>query len=109
MDKNEIIFFSIVIIAYVLCAFTLNMPIFVHYIFIVLIAVALVISILLKYKDSLENEKISKISNIIAAILLIVFIINTIYEIYYHKTIFDSQLIFLLFFGALVVNWYFRK
>jgi predicted PurR-regulated permease PerM len=110
MDKNEMIFFAIVIVAYLLCAFMLNIPVFIHYVFIALILIVILATIVRKYKQKIEIEKISKISTILALIFLVIYIICTIYETIYQKTlIMDSAIILIPFFGALVVSWIFKK
>jgi hypothetical protein len=110
MERNEIIFFAILIIAYVLCALMLDMPPFIHYIFIAIIAIVLVIAVLLRYQQKFENRQIGKVFNIIALISLILYVITSISETYFKKTlIIDSTIFIIPLFGALVVGWFFRK
>lgn len=109
MDKNELIFFGIIIILYIICALTLNLPVFIHYVFIAIILIVLLIAILLKYQQKLENKPISKIFNILAAIFLALYIICVICESCYQITLIDSTILLIPFFGALVIGWFFKK
>lgn len=110
MDKTEIIFFAVVIIAYIICAVTLNIPLMITMTFAILLLVILAIAILLKYKNRLENKKISKLFNIISIILLILYIITTILELLYCKPIINNSGIFiLLFIPMFFMTWYFKK
>lgn len=110
MDKNEIIFFAVVIAAYLICTLTLDVPDFVHLMFAILLLAVLIITVPLKYKQQLENEKISKILNILSMLLLISYIITTISELWFKKILFINSGIFLvLFLIVLIVGWFFKK
>lgn len=110
MDKNEIIFFAVAIMAYVICAFTLNIPVFVHVMFGVLLLIAFIIAIALKYQQQFENEKISKIFYLIAILMLIFYIITTISELWFAKTlVIDSAIFLMLFIITIVIKWFFEK
>ena len=110
MKRNELIFIAVVIIAYIICALTLNIPTFVHEIFIILILALLMITIPLKYKQRLENDKIGKILYLLAIILLIFYIITTISEVWYGKSLIADSGIFLFsFIIVFAVSWFLRK
>ncbi len=109
MERNELIFLAIIVIAYILCSLTLNMPKLVHYIFICLILIILAVTILQKYQKKLNNEQISKISYILAAIFLALYIICFVSEIWYHTKLIDSSILLIPFFGSLVVSWFFKN
>lgn len=110
MDKNEIIFFAVVIGAYLICTLTLDVPNFVHLMFAILLLAVLIIAIPLKYKQQLENEKIGKILSILSVILLIFYIITTISELWFKKTLFvDSGIFLVLFLIVLIIGWFFKK
>ena len=109
MDKNEIIFFAVIIIAYILCALTLNIPTFAHYIFIGLILIILAITILLKYQQKYKNEQIRKTFAILAIIILALYVICIISKSWYHKTLIEPSILLIPFFGALVISWFFKN
>ena len=110
MNQNEMIFFAVVIIAYILCAFVLNIPSYIHIIFGILLLAALVGAVLLKYTSEFENEGMGKIFYILAIILLIFYILATISELWFKKMLIINSGVFLvLFLIMLVANWFFRK
>lgn len=110
MEKSEIIFFAIIIAAYLLCAFTLNMPTFVHYIFIAMILIVLLITILVRFQDKFKNRQIKKILNILSVVFLALYIICTTYEMAYQKTlVVDSSILLIPFFGSLMLGWFFKN
>jgi cytochrome c biogenesis factor len=110
MNKYEIIFIIIAIIAYIICAFTLNVPQEMHIMVGALLVVALIIAILLIAKSNYENEKISRIFRILSIIMLIFYIITTISELWYHtKLIFDSGIFLVLFIILIISEWFFKK
>ena len=110
MKKNEIILIILAIIAYIICAFTLDVPREMHIIIGALLVVALIIAILLIGKSKYENEKISKIFRIITVVMLILYIITTISELWYNtKLVFDSGIFLLLFFITIIIEWVFKK
>ena len=59
MEKYEILFAILIIIAYIICSLTLKIPIHAHLMFGAILLVVLIIAILLKFKQKYENEKIS--------------------------------------------------
>ena len=61
MEKYEILFAILIIIAYIICSLTLKIPIAAHLMFGAILLVVLIIAILLKFKQKYENDKISKI------------------------------------------------
>ena len=108
MNKYEIIFIIIAIIAYIICAFALNVPQEMHIMVGALLVVALIIAILLIAKSNYENEKISRIFRILS--MLIFYIITTISELWYHtKLIFDSGIFLVLFIILIISEWFFKK
>lgn len=110
MDKYGILFSIILIIAYIICSLTLNIPIDVHIIFGIILLAIIIISVLLKFKQKYENEKISKIFRIISIILILYFGVAFGYETLYHKPLFiNSGLIILLIFIVEVTGWVLRK
>lgn len=110
MNKNEIIFFAIVIFAYILCALTLNIHSSVHMIFGIGLLAILVIAIALKYKPQFENEKISKIFQILAIIMFIFYVMAMISELWFaKKLIIDSGILLLVFIILVLINWFFKK
>jgi hypothetical protein len=110
MDKNEIIFFGIIIIAYIVCAFRLDIPLFMHIMFGIVLLAVLIIAILLKYKPRFENEKTARIFQMVFIITLIFYAISMISELWYGKTlIVDSGILLLLLLIVIVVNWFFKK
>ena len=110
MEKSEIIFFAIVIIAYLICALTLGIPTFVHYVFIAILLVVLIITLSLKYHKKHENKKIGKIFDILAVAFLAFYIISAIFESIYHKAlIIDSSILLMPFFAALMLSWFLKN
>lgn len=110
MDKNEIIFFLIAIVAYLICAFMLNMPLFMHIIFAVLILVVAIITILAKFQTRYENELIINITTILLIISSIFYFISIFYEVFYKKILLtDSTWILLVIFLLIIVRWLFGK
>lgn len=110
MNNNEIIFFAIVIIAYILCAFTLDVPTFVHIIFGTGILALLLITMALKYKPKFENEKTSKIFQIILIIIFVLYVMAMISELWFAKRfILDSGILLVALVMAMVLNWFFKK
>lgn len=110
MNKNEMIFFAAVIVAYVLCAFALNIPSFVNIIFGIGILTIALIAISLKFKPKLENEKMSKILQIILIIVFIFYVLAMISELWFGKTlIVDSGILLFALIIMIVLNWLFKK
>jgi hypothetical protein len=110
MNRNETIFFAIVIMAYILCAFSLNIPTFVHIIFAIGLLTILAISIALKLKPELENEKMGKILQILLVIVLIFYVLTMISELWLGKTlIIDSGILLFALIVLIAMNWLFKK
>ncbi|MBQ2666303.1 hypothetical protein [Methanobrevibacter sp.] len=110
MDKNEIIFFAIVIIAYLICTFTLDIPSYVHIIFGILLLIVLLIAMILKYKPQFENDRISRIFDVLSIIILILYVLSTMSELWWGRTfIVDSGIFLISFLVVLAATWFFRK
>lgn len=110
MDRNEIIFFAIIVIAYLICAFTLNIPQAMNLMLAGLILAIFLIILLVEYSKKFENENITKIARIIIIILVVISIITSCYEIWFDKTLpMDSTTLFPLFIIALICVWFFKK
>ena len=110
MERNELIFFIIAIIAYFICAFALNIPQSMHIMFVGILIAILLIIVLVKYQKRFENEKISKIAKITAILLFILAIITSTYELLFEKTLLiNSTTIFPVFIVVLICMWFFEK
>ena len=110
MEKNEIIFFIILIIAYIISAVTLKIDINIQIMFGIIILIALLIAVILKYHQQLENEKISKASRTVSILLAIFYVITIIYRIFIEKPLLiDSTIVLILVFVALFFEWFFKK
>jgi uncharacterized membrane protein len=110
MEQKEIIFLAIVLIAYIICAFTLDIPAFINYIFLAILLIAILLTVLAKYSKKSENRRIAKTANILALIFLAIYIICAIHEMIYKKALFvDSAVILIPFFGCLAAGWFFKK
>ena len=110
MDKIELIFAIIIIIAYIICSAALKAPIVAHLMFGALLLGVIIIVILLKFKQKYENEKISKIFRAISIILIICFAMSFIYETFYYKPLFiDSAIFIFLILIVELISWVLRK
>ena len=110
MEKNEIIFFGIVIAAYIICAFALNIPTHVNVIFGIGVLALLLIAIALKYKPQLKNEKISKITQMLLIIIFVLYVIAMISELWFAKRfIIDSGILLFAIIILIIANWFFKK
>jgi hypothetical protein len=110
MNWNEMIFIAVAILAYILCAFTLNIHSFAHIIFGIGLLAIVLIAIALKFKPQLENEKISKIFQILLVIVFIFYVAAIISELWFAKTlIVDSGILFFALIIMIVLNWLFKK
>lgn len=110
MEKSEIIFAIIIIIAYIICSVALKIPIMAHLMFGVMILGVIIIAILLKSKQKYDNEKISRIFRIISIILIICYGISFIYETIYYKPLFiDSPIFIFLILIVELISWVLRK
>jgi hypothetical protein len=68
------------------------------------------IAIALKFKPQLENEKISKIFQILLVIVFIFYVAAIISELWFAKTlIVDSGILFFALIIMIVLNWLFKK
>jgi hypothetical protein len=110
MEKTELIFAIIVMIAYVICSVALKIPIIAHLMFGSLLLGVIIIAMLLKLKRKYDNEKISKIFRIISIILIICYGIAFIYETIYYKPLFiDSPIFIFLILIFELISWILRK
>lgn len=110
MEKYEILFLIIIVIAYIICSLTLKIPIYAHLMFGAILLVILIIGILLKFKQKYENEKISKIFRAISIILIVCWGIAGYLETIYQKTFFiNSALFIILILIVEVISWVLRK
>lgn len=110
MEKNEIIFFAIVILAYILCAFTLDIPIFIHKLLAIGIIIVLVMSIILKYQPKSENDKLCKIMNVLLIGFTVFYFASVISEVFYSRMlIIDSTWTLILIFILFGCRWFFAK
>ncbi len=110
MEKTEIIFSIVLIVAYVMCSIALKIPLYVHLMFGSIILGVLLIAVLLKFNQEYENEKISRIFKIITALLIIYYIAALTYETFYQKTLLmNSTLILILAVVAAVIKWIFQR
>ena len=106
MNKSEIIFIIILIVAYIVSAIFLNIPMFMHLMFGVAIAVALIFALLLKVQHDFENEKIHKISEIFNIIMAVGFAFSLCYMATYQKEfIIPSGIFATLFLISLIITW----
>ena len=110
MEKYEILFAILIIIAYIICSLTLKIPIAAHLMFGAILLVVLIIAILLKFKQKYENEKISKIFRILSIILIICCGIAIAFETIYQKTFFINSAIFIILILIVeLISWVLRK
>ena len=110
MEKYEIIFFAIAIMAYIICSITLKISIYAHLLFGAILAIILILAVLLKFKQKYENEKISKIFRTISIILIICYVVSFIYEAFYYKPLLiDSPIFIFLILIVELISWILRK
>lgn len=109
MEKYEIIFIILIILAYSIAAFALNMPPYIHIAFAVMILAAILISIIFKYKQKFENEKMVQIFNIAEIVIVACFFITVLYEIFTEKRAYDFSIFIILFFIVMFCRWFFGK
>lgn len=109
MDKYEIIFIILAIIAYIICTVILNISTYVHIIFGALILICLLIAIILKYQQKVENKKIVNFMKILEIIIIICYFITLINELFITNRINHSQIFFILFFIVFFFRWFFGK
>jgi len=110
MDKGEIIFFAIIVIAYIACAFSLNIPKEMNIFFALLLVITLIGILILKYQQKFVNEKISEICRKLSIILAILFIVLLIASALFRYAIFEIYPIFLLvIFITMFIGWFFKK
>ena len=104
MEKYEIIFFVIAILAYIICSMTLKIPIYAHLMLGAILSIILILAVLLKLEEK-YGKKLIKFINIIEIIIFVFYIISVAYETGYQKTlIIDSNIILIPFFGVLMMN-----
>lgn len=110
MEKYEILFAILIIIAYIICSLTLNIPLYAHLMFGAILLVVLMIAILLKFKLKYENEKISKIFRVMSILLIACWGIASALETIYQKTFFINSAIFIILILIVeVISWVLRK
>lgn len=110
MDKKEIIFFIIVIIAYILCSIFYNLPTFLHIIFVAILLIFLFVTVIMKYQKNFENQKISHAAKMISSILTIVFVMLIISGFVFKFALFMLYTpILILIFITLFIAWFFKK
>lgn len=110
MERNELIFIILIIIAYIICSLALKIPIVSHLMFGAILLGGIIIAMLLKLKRKYDNEKISKIFRIISIILIICYGIAFIYETIYYKPLFiDSPIFIFLILIFELISWILRK
>ena len=110
MEKSELIFAIVIIIAYIICSVALKIPIVAHLMFGALLLGVIIIAILLKFKQKYENEKISKIFRTISIIFIICYVVSFIYETFYYKALFiDSAIFIFLIVIVELISWVLRK
>ncbi len=108
MEKTEIIFSIVLIVAYLICSIALKIPLYVHLMFGAIILGVLLIAILLKFNHEYENEKISKIFKIITILLIIYYFAAATYESFYNGILLmNSALILILIAISAVIKWIF--
>ena len=104
MEKYEIIFFVIAILAYIICSMTLKIPIYAHLMLGTILSIILILAVLLKLQEK-YGKKLIKSINIIEIIIFVFYIISVAYETWYQKTlIINSNIILIPFFGVLMMN-----
>lgn len=104
MDKYEIIFFVIAIMAYIICSITLKIPIYVHLLLGAILTIILILTVLLKFQEK-YGKKLIKSINIIGIILFVFYMISVAYETWCQKTlIINSNIILIPFFCVLMAN-----
>ena len=110
MEKTELIFAIIIMIAYVICSVALKITIIAHLMFGALLLGVIIIAVLLKFKQKYENEKISKIFRTISIILIICYVVSFIYEAFYYKPLLiDSPIFIFLILIVELISWVLRK
>lgn len=110
MEQKEIIFLGIVLAAYVICVFTLEIPAFINYTFLAVLVIAISLALLAKYSKKYEGHKVTRIADVLALVFLALFIICSIHEMLYQKVLFvDSAIVLIPFFACLVISWFFKK
>ena len=110
MNKNEVIFIAIIIIAYLACALLLNIPKEIHIFFAILLVIALLGILVLKYQQKYVNEKISKVCRTLSTIFTILFIILLIASVLFRYALFEVYpILILIIFITMFIGWFFKK
>lgn len=110
MEKSEMVFFIIVIIAYILCSIFYKLPTFLHITFLAILIVFLFVTVILKYQQNYENEKISHASKIISSILAIIFVVLLILGFVFKFALFRVYTpLLILMLITLFTAWFFKK
>lgn len=108
MNKNEIIFLILLIIAYITCAVIFNIPQAMNVIVIAILLVLILISVAFKFKR--ENEKISHIFDIITKILAVILILSIILGALLKQAFFmNYNILVVLIFISIIISWFFKK
>lgn len=110
MNKNEAIFFAIIIVAYIVCALLLRIPMEINMFFAILLIIALIVLLALNYQQIYVNEKISKVCKIMCGILTALFIILLIGGFLFKYALFEVYPIFIvIIFITMFIGWFFKK
>ncbi len=110
MNKIEITFIIIAIIAYIIGSVMFNIPLWTHITFIALILILLAATLVLKYQQKFVNEKISNAAQMLTKILLIILVLTIVLGAVFHYALFDLyQICVILIFITIFVGWFFKK
>ena len=99
----------ITIIAYIVLSIAVNIPLFMHEVFAVMIAIVLIIAMILKYQQKIENPKIVEIATILEILTVICFFITLTYELFWMGGMNHSTVFIILFFIEIFCKWFFEK
>lgn len=110
MNKIEITFIIIAIIAYIIGSVMFNIPLWTHITFIALILILLAATLVLKYQQKFVNEKISNVAQMLTKILLIILILTIVLGAVFKHALFNLyQICVILMFITLFIGWFFKK
>ncbi len=109
MDKQEMGFLLIVIIAYIACLYIFNIPTSISIIFLALLIIVLLGTVILKLQKKVEYDNIDKITDASLIILIILSIISFISGTQFNKPFLDSGIFMTLFVIILFARWFFSK
>ncbi|MBE6499659.1 MAG: hypothetical protein E7Z80_03795 [Methanobrevibacter thaueri] len=108
MDRNEIIFFIIIILAYLICSQTLKIPYYINYIMIGAIIIALTVTAVLNYGDKLSYEKKYNIMKLLLIISSAVLLLDGFFEFIYHKTLIPLPIIIFIILDLIIGLYYIK-